>query len=122
MLVSASMNDLLSAQEDIDKLKAEKPEVHKKFTNIVYLTRQLQFNYQYMGCLLMDEESGDFCPGHQTDYVVNVYHNEIQKLKSNSKIEPVKQLLTEYKEMGYGNLCKLLIGENPRMLVGPKVV
>ncbi|TDL30811.1 hypothetical protein E2R51_15890 [Jeotgalibacillus sp. S-D1] len=122
MLITASINELVSAQKAINDLKTEKPEVYKNFTNLVLLTRQLQFKYQYMGCLIMDEESERFCPGQKADYVVNVYHQEIEKLKAQTKIVEVKELLSEYKKIGYSNLCKLAIGENPRLLVGPQVV
>lgn len=122
MLITASINELVSAQKAINDLKTEKPEVYTNFTNIVLLTRQLQFKYQYMGCLIMDEEAESYCPSQKTDYVVNVYHQEIEKLKAQTKIAEVKELLSEYKQIGYSNLCKLVIGENPRLLVGPQVV
>ncbi|WP_337019879.1 hypothetical protein, partial [Oceanobacillus massiliensis] len=82
----------------------------------------LQFKYQYMGCLIMDEEPGKFCPDIQADYVVNVYQQEIEKLKADSKIVELKKFLSEYSQIGYRNLCRLVIGENPRVLVGPQVV
>lgn len=53
MLTTSSYDQLKNAQMAIGKLKDAKPSIYRKFINIIKLTRQLQFGYQYMGALIM---------------------------------------------------------------------
>ncbi|ASK61846.1 hypothetical protein CFK37_06575 [Virgibacillus phasianinus] len=122
MLISSNFNDLQGAKSAIDNLKAKSPTLFQKFRNTILLTRQLQYGYQYMGCLVMDENPTNFSPMSQNDYVLFVYQQEIEKLKTDSKVQELKNLLATYKQVSYANICKLAIGTNPRALVGPAVV
>lgn len=56
MLVSANYDDLMDAKLAIKNLSTTEPSIYQMFLNIVELTRQLNYGYQYMGKLLMDEE------------------------------------------------------------------
>ncbi len=55
MLTASSYNQLKNAQIAIEKLNITKPSIYIKFINIIKLTRQLQFGYQYMGSLIMEK-------------------------------------------------------------------
>src|SRR5699024_4755720 len=103
-------------------LKTEKPVVYKKYAHIIHLTYQLQFKYQYMGSLIMDEDSTKHCPKVQDDYVLHVYQTETIKLKADDEVVNLKQLMAEYKQLGYAKLSDLVMGKNPEILVGPAVV
>ncbi|MFF2447163.1 hypothetical protein ACFVSW_08660 [Neobacillus sp. NPDC058068] len=122
MLTTSSYNQLKSAQIAIGKLNSTKPSIYRKFINIIKLTRQLQFGYQYMGSLIMDEDPGKFNPRSQDDYVLSVYYREIENLKTDIKFLELKQLLKTYKQISYANISKLALGENPEALVGPTLV
>ncbi|WP_445489172.1 hypothetical protein [Niallia sp. 03133] len=122
MLVISSFSDLMNAKSEIDEFKMTKPTVYKKFVNVINLTRQLQFKFQYMGCLLMDEEPNDSCPNVKDDYVLALYQKEIEKLKVENTFSDLKRLLADYKKIGYANLSALVMGKNPKVLVGPSVV
>jgi len=122
MIMTSSFNELMQAKHAIEELKTEKPVVYKKFAHIIHLTYQLQFKFQYMGSLIMDEDSTKHCPKVQDDYVLNVYQTEIKKLKADDEVLNLKQLLAEYRQIGYAKLSDLVMGKNPEVLVGPAVV
>jgi hypothetical protein len=122
MLTTSSYNQLKNAQIAIEKLNVTKPSIYRKFINIIKLTRQLQFGYQYMGSLIMDEDPVKFNPMFQDDYVLSVYYREIENLKTDKKFLDLKQLLKTYKQLSYANISKLALGENPTALVGPTLV
>lgn len=112
----------MNAKSAIEELKATKPTLYKRFVHIIHLTRQMQFKFQYMGCLIMDEDPSKFRPKFLDDYVLIVYQNEIEKLKADNQVLELKQLLAVYKMVGYAKLCELVMGKNPEVLVGPAIV
>lgn len=122
MIVTSSFNELKDTQMAIENLNATKPSIYRKFLNIIKLTRQFQYGYQYMGSLIMDEDSSKFHPMSQDDYVLSVYHREIEKLKTDNKFFDLKQFLKTYKQVSYANISKLALGESPKALVGPTVI
>ncbi|MGP7818835.1 hypothetical protein [Niallia sp. 01092] len=122
MLVTSSFSELMNAKSEIDELKETMPIIYDNFLHVINLTRQLQFKFQYMGCLIMDEEPNEFLPNVQDDYVLALYQREIEKLKVESKFLDLKRLLADYEKIGYANLSALVMGKSPEVLVGPKVV
>lgn len=122
MVVAPCLNELLNIQQEIEKLNQTKPTLFQKFINVIQLTRQLQYGYQFMGALLMDEDPSNFYPVSQDDYVLSVYEHEIEKLKTDSRFQELKQLLTKYRELSYVNISKLALGTNPKLLVGPTLI
>lgn len=122
MIITSSYHELKNAQAAIENLKETTPPIYRKFLNIIHLTRQLQYGYQYMGSLLMDEDPDQFQPNFQDDYVMSIYRQEIEKLKADKRFPELKQLLLSYKHISYANISKLALGEKPAALVGPAVV
>lgn len=122
MIITSSYEELLDAKRAIASFRATKPEEYKQFKRIIQLTRQLQFNFQYMGCLIMDEDPTKYRPRVNDDYILNVYKREINKLKEDPKSQDIKALLGAYKQIGYGKICELILGKQPISLVGPAVV
>lgn len=122
MLVNSSIHELLDAQQSIEAFRKNEPIIYKKVMHMIYLTRQLQFGYQYMGCLLMDENPDKFQPVIQDEYILSVYQQEIEKLKQDKMVHDLKQLLSSYKQISYYVMCQLMLGTNPKLLVGPTVV
>lgn len=121
MLATSTFSDLVNAKSAIDELKSTKPALYKKFVNVIYLTRQLQFKFQYMGSLIMDEMPDNCRPMLQVDYVLEVYQQEVEELKKDDNVIDLKQMLASYKQIGYANISKLVLGKNPSVLVGPRV-
>lgn len=121
MLITSSFSELMNAKKAIDELKVSKPIIYQKFVNIIQLTRQLQFRSQYMGDLIMGETLSNHRPVVQDNYVLKVYMKEVEALKSEDHIADLKQLLVAYKEIGYANISKLVLGKSPSVLVGPRI-
>ncbi|WP_026695879.1 hypothetical protein [Peribacillus kribbensis] len=119
MLSAASYSQLRDVQIAIEDFNNKKPSAFQQLLNIIHLTRQLQFKYQYMGSLLMDEDPGSSKPNLQNEYVLSVYKREIDQLKTDSIFADLKNLLQMYKEVSYANISRLAIGESPHALVGP---
>lgn len=122
MIAEPCYQELIHAKRAIDYLHSTKPALYNKFFNLIQLTRQLQYGYQYMGALIMDEESTKCCPTAQDDYVLSIYLKEIEKVKADNKFEELKSVLASYKKITYTNISKLVLGDNPSSLVGPIVV
>ncbi|MGG1679565.1 hypothetical protein ACIFOT_28170 [Neobacillus sp. NRS-1170] len=122
MLVSANYDDLNDAKMAIEHLGQTKPSIYYMFLNIIELTRQLNYGYQYMGALLMDEDPSEFKPAGQDEYVLSVYQKEIEKLKGDQKFYELKQLLKEYQQVSYANISKLALGNPPKELAGPTII
>lgn len=122
MLIASSINELQSAKGAIETLKSTEPALFQKFMNSIRLTHQLQFGFQYMGCLITEEDPSKFCPTSQDEYVLSVYQREIKELKADSKFHDLKQLLANYKQISYANICKLAMGIDPKSLVGPTFI
>jgi hypothetical protein len=121
MLTTSSFSELMGVKQKLNELEAVKPAVYHQFVHTIHLTRQLQFKFQYMGSLIMDEAAESYAPKVRDSYVLDLYKDEIDKLKSFDAIAELKQLLAAYNTIGYGAICELVIGKNPEVLVGPAV-
>ncbi|UOQ49746.1 hypothetical protein MUN88_06610 [Gracilibacillus caseinilyticus] len=122
MIVTSSFQDLHVVKTDLAKLQGDYPNQFTKFINAIKLTRQLQYGFQYMGCLIMGEDAHRFLPQAQTSYVLSIYEREMEKLKKDVDFSEVRQLLWNHKQISYDNICKLALGNKPEFLVGPVLV
>ena len=122
MVISNNLHELKHAQEAMEDFQATKPSIFQKFINMIQLTRQFQYGYQFMGSLIMDEDPIKYHPMSQDEYVLSVYLGEIERLKKDDQFLELKQLLRQYKNLSYFNISKLALGESPKALVGPIVV
>ncbi|MDY0404383.1 hypothetical protein P5G51_002190 [Virgibacillus sp. 179-BFC.A HS] len=117
-----SFQKISQVKKVIDDIKANKPTIYSKFINIVQLTRQLQYRFQYMGALILEEEAKKYEPAHQNAYVMRLYMQEINKFKEDENAWVIQNLLADYKELGYATISRLALGTNPRILIGPVVI
>lgn len=122
MLTASSFGELMRAKHAMEELKNVKPAVYNQFEHIIHLTRQLQFKFQYMGCLIMNETADLYLPNVKDSYILNVYQKEIDKLKAEEAAADLQQVLASYKQIGYATLSRLVMGENPEVLVGPALI
>ncbi|AZU64142.1 hypothetical protein [Neobacillus mesonae] len=122
MLTLSNINELNTAKAELNVFQRNHPELFGKFIDMIYLTRALHFKYQYMGCLLMDEEPGENTPDFVYGSVLRLYKKEIQQLKNEAEIQSLKDILAQYKQNGYAKLSLLALGQNPETLVGPTLV
>lgn len=117
-----SLDELVATKEALDELKREKPSLFKKFIHMVHLTRAFQFKYQYLGCLLMEEEAGEFSPRLVPDSILQLYKSELQKLKNDPNSDLLKQIFSNFGNNGYTRICLLLLGNRLESLVGPAII
>ncbi len=122
MITISSISELKTAKEALEELKKNDPDLFNQLLDAINLTRALHFKYQYMGCLLMDEEPGENVPDFVYGSVLRLYKKEIQKLKNNANIQALKDILSTYKRNGYAKLCLLALDRTPESLVSPTQV
>ncbi|WP_052712178.1 hypothetical protein [Domibacillus indicus] len=113
-----SIDELKEAKKAVDQLQASHPQLFDKMVHIAGLTRSLQLKYQYMGCLIMDEDSADCLPNIPYSSVLRLYKKEVQTLKNDEHIGALKKLFTTFKETGYAKISLLVLGRTPESLVG----
>jgi hypothetical protein len=122
MITLCSQNELKSAQAALNKLEQSYPELFEKLIDIVNLTRAMQLKYQYMGCLIMNEEPGNAKPQFVIGSVIRLYKKEMQRLTSDKDIEELRKVFLEYKHTGYSRLSQLALGKAPESLAGSSAI
>ncbi|MGG3572456.1 hypothetical protein ABES25_00720 [Bacillus gobiensis] len=119
----ASMSDLQTTKLAVEEFKTAYPDLFDRFVHLIHLTRQLQFKFHYMGCLLLNVNPDKYSPKCIDEFVIDLYKKELSGLKNARGFSVLKQLLAEnYQEIGYANICKLALGEAPKSLIGASVV
>jgi len=113
------INELEEVSEALKSLEKEYPNLYKKMVDMVYLTRALNFKFQYMGALLLDIPATEFTPISVHDSVLRLYKRELQTLKQSENFPALKQILSTYEHASFTNICLLLLGIKPKSLVGP---
>jgi hypothetical protein len=116
MITLCSQKELQSAQSAIQKLEKSHPELFEKFLEMINLTRALQLKYQYMGCLIMNEDPGNAAPQFVQGSVIRLYKREMKKLTGDSNIDVLKNIFTKYEHIGYARLSLLALGNKPESI------
>jgi hypothetical protein len=118
MITLSGIDELKAANVALEKFQKDYPNLFKKLLDIVNLTRAFQFKYQYMGCLIMDEDPGQNTPNFVYGSVLRLYKKELQKLKDDQNSQVLKQTFSEIKNIGYAKISLLVSGMTPESLVG----
>ncbi len=122
MITLCSQNELKSAQSALNKLEQSYPELFEKLIHVIHLTRTMQLKYQYMGCLIMNEDPENAKPQFVIGSVIRLYKKEIHRLTSDKDIDEVRKVFTEYKHTGYSRLSQLTLGKTPESLIGSSFI
>lgn len=122
MITLCSQDELKSAQTALNQLEGSRPELFEKFMDVINLTRAMQLKYQYMGCLIMNEEPGNAEPQFVTGSVIRLYKKEMQKLKDDKDIHELRKVFIEFKHTGYARLSLLALGRTPESLSGSSAI
>jgi hypothetical protein len=118
MITLSSIDELKATKEALEKLKKDYPNLFEKLLDMVNLTRAFLFKYQYMGCLIMDEDLGQCTPNFVYGSVLRLYKKELEKLKYDHDSQVLKQFFSEFKQIGYAKISLLVLGKTPESLVG----
>ncbi|AZV41366.1 hypothetical protein [Peribacillus asahii] len=122
MVTLSSVDELQTTEEALEKIKDSYPELFKKLLHVVGLTRAFQFKYQYMGCLIMDEDASEFTPEFVMPSVISLYKEEIQKLKDDPNIHILQKTFADYETIGYAKISMLVLGQSPESLLGASYI
>jgi hypothetical protein len=118
MITLSSLDKLNATTEALEKLKKDYPNLFEKLLDMVNLTRAFQFKYHYMGCLILDEDPGQYAPNFVYGSVLNLYKKELQKLKDDLNFQVLKQTFADFRSIGYAKISQLVLGMTPESLTG----
>lgn len=85
MITLSSVDELQATEAALEKIKYSYPELFNKLLHVVALTRALQFKYQFMGTLIMDENPDEYTPEFVMPSVIGLYRGS-SKLKDDPNI------------------------------------
>ncbi|MFC0524329.1 hypothetical protein ACFFGV_12200 [Pontibacillus salicampi] len=118
----SSLDELYRAKAAIENVKAEEPELYENMLHVVSLTRQLQIPYHYMGCKLLHPNSSTHEPAHVKGSVLDLYHQEINKLLNESQFHLLREVLHTHQHIGYAKFSLLMLGARPEKIKGSTII
>ncbi|MFJ7510971.1 hypothetical protein ACIQW7_16075 [Peribacillus simplex] len=122
MITLSSVDELQATESALEKIKYSYPELFNKLFHVVALTRALQFKYQFMGTLIMDENPNEYTPEFVMPSVIGLYIEEVQKLKDDPNIQVLLQTFSQNKNIGYAKISMLVLGKSPESLLGASYI
>ncbi|WP_408009802.1 hypothetical protein ACJROX_05750 [Pseudalkalibacillus sp. A8] len=118
MIALTSLHKLQQIKEKIEVIKMDNPDVYRDILHLISLTRQLQFRYQYLACLLTEEDAGSHYPNFTKQSVIDLYVHEVNRIKATDHNKITLELFSKNKECGYDKICLLFLGISPEKLKG----
>ncbi|MEC0275163.1 MULTISPECIES: hypothetical protein [Peribacillus] len=122
MITLSNVGELQASEAALEKIKGSYPELFNKLLHVVALTRALQFKYQFMGTLIMDENPNEYTPEFVMPSVIELYIEEVQKLKDDPNIQVLLQTFSQSKNIGYAKISMLVLGKSPESLLGASCI
>ncbi|MEB2490891.1 hypothetical protein P9443_22735 [Peribacillus frigoritolerans] len=122
MITLSNVDELQASEAALEKIKYSYPELFNKLLHVVALTRALQFKYQFMGTLIMDENHNEYTPEFVMPSVIELYIEEVQKLKDDPNIQVLLQTFSQSKNIGYAKISMLVLGKSPESLLGASCI
>lgn len=118
MITLSSIDELNETKKALEQLKNEYPNLFKRLSDLVNLTRAFRFEYQYLGSLIIEEDSTEYAPKFVHESVHRLYKREVQKLKADVYFSFIKQIYNEFRRIGFSKISLLVLGMEPESLVG----
>jgi hypothetical protein len=122
MITLSNVDELQASETALEKIKYSYPELFNKLLHVVALTRALQFKYQFMGTLIMDENPNEYTPEFVMPSIIELYIEEVQKLKDDPNIQVLLQTFSQSKNIGYAKISMLVLGKSPESLLGASCI
>jgi hypothetical protein len=122
MITLSNVDELQASETALEKIKYSYPELFNKLLHVVALTRALQFKYQFMGTLIMDENHNEYTPEFVMPSIIELYIEEVQKLKDDPNIQVLLQTFSQSKNIGYAKISMLVLGKSPESLLGASCI
>ncbi|MFT8871539.1 MAG: hypothetical protein ABF868_04515 [Sporolactobacillus sp.] len=121
MKLISSIQKLKEAQTAFLTYKQSHADAFERLLHLVNLTRQMQFKYDYLcGLLLNDRAYADrFMPHFVQRSIIDLYENEVKKMSQFSQATvDLQNLLHAHQTIGFENLCLLIRGKTPEEIKG----
>ncbi|MEP9407449.1 hypothetical protein ABKP09_14105 [Peribacillus frigoritolerans] len=122
MITLSNVDELQASEAALEKIKYSYPELFNKLLHVVALTRALQFKYQFMGTLIMDENHNEYTPEFVMPSIIELYIEEVQKLKDDPNIQVLLQTFSQSKNIGYAKISMLVLSKSPESLLGASCI
>lgn len=122
MITLSNVDELQASEAALEKIKYSYPELFTKLLHVVALTRALQFKYQFMGTLIMDENPNEYTPEFVMPSIIELYIEEVQKLKDDPNIQVLLQTFSQSKNIGYAKISMLVLGKSTESLLGASCI
>ncbi|MFJ7310206.1 hypothetical protein [Peribacillus frigoritolerans] len=122
MITLSNVDELQASEAALEKIKYSYPELFNKLLHVVALTRALHFKYQFMGTLIMDENHNEYTPEFVMPSIIELYIEEVQKLKDDPNIQVLLQTFSQSKNIGYAKISMLVLGKSPESLLGASCI
>lgn len=122
MITLSNVDELQASEAALEKIKYSYPELFNKLLHVVALTRALQFKYQFMGTLIMDENPNEYTPEFVMPSIIELYIEEVQKLKDDPNIQLLLQTFSQSKNIGYAKISMLVLGKSTESLLGASCI
>jgi hypothetical protein len=122
MITLSNVDELQASEAALEKIKYSYPELFNKLLHVVALTRALQFKYQFMGTLIMDENHNEYTPEFVMPSIIELYIEEVQRLKDDPNIQVLLQTFSQSKNIGYAKISMLVLGKSPESLLGASCI
>lgn len=122
MITLSNVDELQASEAALEKIKCSYPELFNKLLHVVALTRALQFKYQFMGTLIIDENPNEYTPEFVMPSIIELYIEEVQKLKDDPNIQVLLQTFSQSKNIGYAKISMLVLGKSPESLLGASCI
>ncbi|YCI77750.1 hypothetical protein M1D47_03655 [Bacillus sp. R1-10] len=122
MITLSNVDELQASEAALEKIKYSYLELFNKLLHVVALTRALQFKYQFMGTLIMDENPNEYTPEFVMPSIIELYIEEVQKLKDDPNIQVLLQTFSQSKNIGYAKISMLVLGKSPESLLGASCI
>lgn len=118
IITLSNIDELQATKVAIEEIKQKYPALFEKLLDTINLTRALQFKYQFMGCLIMDQDPDEYKPNLVYSSVLRLYKNELQKIKDDQDFPFLKNTIEKFSSIGYPKICQLVLGMKPESIVG----
>ncbi|MDN4527375.1 hypothetical protein [Fictibacillus fluitans] len=122
MITLCSHEELKKAKEALENIERSCPDLYEKWVHIINLTRALQFKYQYMGALIMNENCRRYAPEFCQGSVIRLYKSELAKLTSDENIDTLRNMISTFNNADFAKISLLAIGRSPESLMGTSAI
>nr|WP_253721401.1 hypothetical protein [Staphylococcus sp. NAM3COL9] len=119
------MDELTQFKLDLKALREEAPGLYEQLEYIASLTRQLSIHYKYLG-LLMFSNNNEVIQNNRPilirDSVLELYEQEVEKVKLNHEFEYVNEMILKFQFVAYSQIFLIVLGAEPSFVFNNTII